>query len=95
MAKELDMIEPAPDNIWRGIVTNLIDNPGAVQPVRLINPNNKNIVATFRASLVDEGGKTYFQIEDLDPVEFAERFLEISQSEWEIHIRGIYRLPIS
>ena len=95
MLKELAPITPQADDIWTEAVTNLLDNPNSIQPVILRNPSDNSVICTFRASLLRENGKTFFQIEDLDPVEFAEGFLEASNGEWEIHIGGIYRLPIN
>lgn len=95
MKRELDVLNITnPRNIWREIIYKIDFDLDAILPVQMVEPEENVFLGSFRASLVEEGGKKYMQLEDFSSVEWAEIFFKIYPGGWEDKIGGIYRMEL-
>lgn len=52
-------------------------------------------LGSFRASFVEEDNIRYFQVEDFDTPEWADKFLDkYNREAWYVLPGGIYRVPL-
>jgi len=67
-------------------------DPGARRMV-VLSDDQEQEVGQFGISVVNEGGKYFFQIENVQPVELGVAFAELDVDKGKNSIGGIYRIP--
>ncbi|MGA3292092.1 MAG: hypothetical protein ABSC49_03050 [Candidatus Microgenomates bacterium] len=93
MPKELEPIVRYSDNLGTFLTKVFIENQGDIQPVVILT-RDQRIMGRFRVSVVTKEEHKFAQIENLDPIEFADTFTKLLGPDWEMYTGGIFRAPI-